>query len=159
MSRSPCAPQKEHPTTPDLREALAGGGRLERRPAPIPQGQAVTAGRGPRSHTKAAGRRFLMNAQHKTGPLFSLESRPVSFSAEKEMDLAPAAGSRTPGGRRPANPRRPQAAPTARRVWEAAPHIKQSGAPQSNLFPAGSRTPEGGRPPPSSERRPEHCSA
>ena len=34
-------------------------------------------------------------------PHFSLESRPVSFSAEKEMDLAPAAGSRTPAGQAP----------------------------------------------------------
>ena len=41
-----------------LREAPAGGGWVERRPVPVPQGQAVTAGSGPRSHTKAAGRRF-----------------------------------------------------------------------------------------------------
>ena len=39
------------------RVAPAGGGWLERRPVPVPQGQAVTAGRGPLCHTKAAGRR------------------------------------------------------------------------------------------------------
>ena len=39
------------------RVAPAGGGLLERRPVFVPQGQAVTAGRGPLCHTKAAGRR------------------------------------------------------------------------------------------------------
>ena len=51
-------PGSPHPATPALREAPAGGGWVERRPVPVPQGQAVTAGSGPRSHTKAAGRRF-----------------------------------------------------------------------------------------------------
>ena len=50
-------------------------------------------------------------------PPFSLESRPVSFSAEKEMDLAPA-GQAPPGGTPPparwdlVRPGRPLAAPT-----------------------------------------------
>ena len=86
----------KHLTTPALREAPAGGGWLGRRPVPVPQGQAVTAGKGPSCHTKAASRRFLPQTYRRPGPIFSLESRPVSFSAEKEMDLAPAAGSRIP---------------------------------------------------------------
>ena len=89
-----------HPTTPARREVTAGGGRLGRRPAPIPQGQAVTAGRGPFCHTKAASRRFPAETHRRPGPTFSLESRPVSFSAEKEMDLAPA-GQAPPGGTPP----------------------------------------------------------
>ena len=38
----------------------------------VPKRQAVTAGRGPRSHTKAAGRRFLPKAYHRPGLTFSL---------------------------------------------------------------------------------------
>ena len=57
--KSPAPPQGRHLTAPALREAPAGGGWIERKPVPVPQGQAVTAGRGPSCHTKAAGRRFL----------------------------------------------------------------------------------------------------
>ncbi len=85
-----------HLTTPALREAPAGGGWLGRKPLPVPQGQAVTAGKGPSCHTKALCRRFLPQTYRRPGLTFSLESRPVSFSAEKEMDLAPAAGAANP---------------------------------------------------------------
>ena len=105
-----------HLTTPALREAPAGGGWLGRRPVPVPQGQAVTAGKGPSCHTKAASRRFLPQTYRRPGPIFSLESRPVSFSAEKEMDLAPAAGSRTPGGTPP--PWRGPPAPGPEGFWK-----------------------------------------
>ena len=68
--KSPSPPQRRHLTTPALREAPAGGGGLERRPVPVPQGQAVTAGRGPQCHTKAASRRFLPQAYRRPGPFF-----------------------------------------------------------------------------------------
>ena len=116
LRKSPSPPQGRHPTTPALREAAAGGGWLGRRPVPVPQGQAVTAGKGPSCHTKAASRRFLPQTYRRPGPIFSLESRPVSFSAEKEMDLAPAAGSRTPGGTPP--PWRGPPAPGPEGFWK-----------------------------------------
>ena len=63
-------------------------------------GMAVTAGAGPQTVRKDASRRGRLST-HRRPASFSLESRPVSFSAEKEMDLAPAAGSRPPGGQPP----------------------------------------------------------
>ena len=51
-------PGASHLTTPVLRETPAGGGWIERKPVSVPKRQAVTAGKGPLCHTKAAGRRF-----------------------------------------------------------------------------------------------------
>ena len=82
----------------------------------------------------------------KTGPPFSLESRPVSFSVEKEMDLAPA-GQAPPGGTPAparwhlAGPGGPLAAPTQgdgapsrRAPRRALPHsaarVANAGGPQ-----------------------------
>ena len=72
LHRSPAPPQRKHLTTPALREAPAGGGWLGRKPLPVPQGQAVTAGKGPSCHTKAASRRFLPETCRRPGPSFSL---------------------------------------------------------------------------------------
>ena len=63
----------------------------------------------------------------RTGLTFSLESRPVSFSAEKEMDLAPAGqappgGPPPPGGQpAPGGPPAPQAGP-CHRLGNFSPH-------------------------------------
>ncbi len=62
---------------------------------------AVTAGAGPQTVRKDEGRRVPPQTRRRPASSFSLESRPVSFSAEKEMDLAPAAGSRTLAGKAP----------------------------------------------------------
>ena len=71
-SKSPAPPQGKHPTTLAVREAPAGGGGLERQPVPVPQGQAVTAGRGPQCHMKAARRRGRPPTHRRPAPSFSL---------------------------------------------------------------------------------------
>ena len=71
-TKSPAPPQGRHLTTPAMREAPAGGGWIERKPVPVSQGQAVTAGRGPSCHTKDASRRFLPETCRRPVLSFSL---------------------------------------------------------------------------------------
>ena len=82
------------------RVAHPGGRKIEPQPVPVPQWHGRN-GRGWSSSqcvkTKAA---VFYHQPTVDRPHFSLESRPVSFSAEKEMDLAPA-GQAPPGGTPP----------------------------------------------------------
>ena len=140
-------PVSPHHATPALREAPAGGGGLERRPVPVPQGQAVTAGRGPQCHTKAASRRFLPQAYRRPGPFFfGVKAR--FFFRRKRNGLSP----RRESGPCKVEPCPPRAA-TGRPYtggWRAgvvAPH-KKAAACLRPIFPPGY-----GRPPPPPARR------
>ena len=77
----------------------------------VPKRQAVTAGRGPRSHTKAAGRRFLPPACRRPDPIFLWSEGPFLFPQKKKWSFPPE-GLRP---RRAGAPRRPAGCKIPRR--------------------------------------------
>ena len=93
------------------RVAPAGGGWLERRSVPVPQRQAVTAGRGPPCYTKAASRRSQPQTLRRPGPLFLWSQGPFLFPQKKKWTL-PLPGRHPPEGLRPCRAGTPGGAPS-----------------------------------------------
>ena len=95
----PPPPQVRHLTTPALRVEAPGGRRIEPKTIPVPPWDGRN-GRGwssPRC-VKTQAAVFPAATPRRPDPIFSLESRTVSFSAEKEMVFAPGGKPSPQGG-------------------------------------------------------------